>query len=47
MKLPEDAALAGFTPLMYNIQDVLYAKEDADLVREPQPRAHATCLTAV
>lgn len=32
VKLPEDAALAGFTPLMYNIQESVYAKDDADLV---------------
>lgn len=36
VKLPEDSALAGFTPLMYNIQELVYAKADTELVNNFQ-----------
>jgi hypothetical protein len=33
LKLPEDLALAGFTPLMYNMQELVYVPSNIDLVR--------------
>lgn len=31
VRLPEDAVLSGFTPLIYNIQEPTYAPNDVDM----------------
>ncbi|GLV32356.1 Smg6 [Carabus blaptoides fortunei] len=31
VRLPEDATMCGFTPLMYNIQEAVYVREQVDL----------------
>jgi len=32
VRLPEDATLCGFTPLMYNDQESIYTSKETDMV---------------
>ena len=32
VRLPEDATLCGFTPLMYNDQEPIYTSKETDMV---------------